>query len=106
MKEIIVDPNAPASTSPVAQGTKGGGFIFVGGQMPRDLDTGEIVSGAEAQSRLSLQHCLSILKAGGSSPEKVMLAIVYMTDLKAKGALNDALAEVFGDSPQRETWLR
>ena len=49
MKEIIVDPNSPASTSPVSQGTKGGGFVFVGGQMPRDMETGEIVAGADAQ---------------------------------------------------------
>ena len=99
MKEIISDPNSPASTSPVSQGTKGGGFVFVGGQMPRDMETGEIVEGADAQARLSLKHCISVLEAGGSSAHKIMLAIVYMTDLAAKKAVNDAFAEAFGDSP-------
>ena len=99
MREVIFDPNAPASTSPVSQGTKGGGFVFVGGQMPRDMETGEIVEGADAQARLSLKHCISILEAGGSSADKIMLAIVYMTDLSAKGAVNDAFAEVFPNSP-------
>jgi len=99
MKDIITDPNSPASTSPVSQGTKGGGFVFVGGQMPRDMETGKIVEGATAQARLSLQHCISVLEAGGSSVEKIMLAMVYMTDLSAKSAVNDAFAEAFGDSP-------
>ena len=99
MREIIVDPNAPASTSPVSQAVKGGGLIFVGGQMPRDMSTGRIVEGTHAQARLSLAHCESILKAAGSGPEKVMLAIVYVTDLKAKDAVNEAFAEVFGESP-------
>ena len=99
MKEIIVDPKSPASTSPVSQGTKGGGFVFVGGQMPRDMESGKIVAGADAQARLSLKHCISVLEAGGSSADKITLAIVYMADLSAKGAVNDAFAEVFGDSP-------
>ena len=99
MREAIVDPNAPASTSPVSQGTKGGGFVFVGGQMPRDMETGEIVQGAEAQARLSLKHCVSILEAGGSSADKIMLAIVYMTDLSAKDAVNTAFSEIFPANP-------
>jgi len=99
MKEIIVSADAPASASPVAQATKGGGFLFVGGQMPRDPVSGCIVEGAQAQARLSLQHCLSILRAGGSSPEKVMLATVYTTDLAAKDAINRAFSEAFGEKP-------
>lgn len=99
MKEIIADPNSPASTSPVSQGTRGGGFVFVGGQMPRDLASGEIVEGAAAQAKVSLQHCLRILEAGGSNPPKVMLAIVYVTDLSAKDAVNEAFAQAFGDNP-------
>jgi enamine deaminase RidA (YjgF/YER057c/UK114 family) len=99
MKEIIVDPNSPASTSPVSQGTRGGGFVFVGGQMPRDMETGKIVDGASAQARLSLKHCISVLEAGGSSADKIMLTIVYMTDLSAKSAVNDAFAEAFGYNP-------
>ena len=99
MRETVVDPNAPASTSPVAQGVKGGGFVFVGGQMPRDTETGQIVSGAAAQARLSLRHCASVLKAAGSGPDRIMLAVVYVTDLSAKEAVNEAFAQMFGDNP-------
>ena len=99
MREIFEHPDVPASTSPVSQGVRGGGFVFVGGQMPRDPGTDRIVQGAAAQARLSLRHCISVLEAAGSGADKVMLAIVYLTDLSAKDAVNDAFSEVFGDSP-------
>jgi 2-iminobutanoate/2-iminopropanoate deaminase len=99
MRDLIQTLDAPASTSPVSQGAKGGGLVFVGGQMPRDPATGKIVTGAEAQARLSLAHCVAILQAAGSSVDKVMLAIVYVTDLAAKDAVNVVFYEAFGDRP-------
>lgn len=99
MRELIVDSSAPQSTSPVSQATRGGGLVFVSGQMPRDMDSGELVEGAEAQARVSLAHCLSILKASGSSADKTLMAWIYVTDLAVKPAVNKVFAEVFGSSP-------
>ena len=99
MREIVRTAAAPASTSPVSQATRGGGLVFVGGQMPRDLATGRIVEGVQAQARVSLAHCLAILEAAGSGAGKVMRADVFVTDLAAKDAVNAAFAEVFGDNP-------
>jgi 2-iminobutanoate/2-iminopropanoate deaminase len=99
MREIVTTPDAPPSTSPVSQATKGGGMVFIGGQMPRDPETDKIVEGAEAQARCSMDHCLALLEAAGSSPDKVTLAIVYVTDLAAKPAINSVFQDVFGDRP-------
>ncbi len=99
MREILSSRRAPGSTSPVSQATRGAGLIFVGGQMPRDMTSGEIVSGAAAQARLSLAHCLAILEDAGSGPEKVLRADVFLTDLAAKNAVNAAFQEVFGAAP-------
>lgn len=99
MREIIRTANAPASTSPVSQATRGGGLVFVGGQMPRDPQSGRIVEGALDQARLSLAHCLAILHAAGSGADKVMRADVFMTDLAQKDAVNTAFREVFGNAP-------
>lgn len=99
MKEVIVDPNSPPSTSPVSQATRGGGFVFVGGQMPRDPDSGAIVEGARAQAELSLRHCLEVLEAAGSGPQNVLFATVYVTDLAAKEAVNDAFRRAFPSLP-------
>ena len=98
MIEIIKTDKAPASTSPVSQGTKGAGMVFIGGQMPRDMSTGKIVEGAVNQARLSLEHCITILREAGSDVEDVLLA-VDMTDLSEKDAVNLVFSEVFGNRP-------
>jgi 2-iminobutanoate/2-iminopropanoate deaminase len=98
-KKVIKNSTAPLSTSPVSQATVGGGLVFIGGQMPRDMSTGRIVDGAEAQARLSMQHCLRILEAAGAGPAQVMLATVYLTDLSAKDAVNKVFREVFPVDP-------
>lgn len=99
MREIINTPLAPLSASPVSQATRAGNMIFIGGQMPRDLETGRIVDGAEAQARLSLDYCLSILKAAGGSPDTVMLVFCYLTHLDAKPAVDSLFRSYFPVSP-------
>ena len=99
MREAVTTPDAPASTSPVALGTKGGGMVFVSGQMPRDPATGLIPPDGAAQARLSMQHCLAVLAAAGSGPEKVMMVWVYVTDLAVKPAVNAVFRTTFGDQP-------
>ena len=99
MREIIYCPVAPASNSPVSQATMGAGLIFIGGQMPRDLDTGEIVSGEAEQARLSLAHCINILETANSNASKVLRVDVFLTKLSAKEAVNEVFLEVFGNSP-------
>ena len=99
MREVVTTPDAPASTSPVALGTRGGGMVFVSGQMPRDPATGLIPPGGAKQAHLSMQHCLAILKAAGSGPDKVMMAWVYVTDLAVKPDVNAVFRDTFGDRP-------
>ncbi|MGH1481215.1 MAG: RidA family protein [Geminicoccales bacterium] len=99
MREIVTTPDAPPSSSPVSQATKSGGMVFIGGQMPRDPKTDKIVEGAEAQARCSMDHCIALLEAAGVGPDDVTLAIVYVTDLAAKPAVNSVFREAFGDKP-------
>lgn len=74
-------------------------MVFVSGQMPRDPVTGLIPPDGAAQARLSMQHCLAVLAAAGSGPDKVMMAWVYVTDLGVKPAVNTVFRETFGDRP-------
>ena len=55
---VISASDVPASTSPVSQGKSGGDFVFVGGQMPRDIQSGIIIDDAEAQAFLSPEYCI------------------------------------------------
>lgn len=77
-------------------------MVFVSGQMPRDMESGEIVQGDKEQAKRSMQHCLSILREAGSAPEKVLMAWIYVTDLSVKPAVNQVFEETFGSqSPAR-----
>ena len=99
MKKIINTDKAPLSTSPVSQCNIINGTIYIGGQMPRDMKTGKIVEGAYEQTKLSLEHCLTILKEAGGSIETIGLAIVYVTDLSIKKYVNEVFSEFFPKDP-------
>ena len=52
-KRVINTSKAPLSTSPVSQCNIVNNTIYIGGQMPRDLDSGLIVEGGYNQAKLS-----------------------------------------------------
>lgn len=74
-------------------------MVWVSGQMPRDPATGLIPADARRQAELSLDHCLKILEAAGSGPDKVLIVWVYVTDLSVKAMVNAVFSQVFGVSP-------
>ena len=69
--------------------------------MPRDMNTGEIVKGGYEQTKLSLEHCLTILHEAGGSIDSIGLAIVYVTDLSIKNDINKVFSEYFPENPAR-----
>ena len=99
MKKVINTNKAPLSTSPVSQCNVINDTIYIGGQMPRDMNTGKIVQGGYDQARLSMQHCLAILEEAGGSVETIAMAIVYVTDLSIKDDINKVFAEYFPKDP-------
>tara|TARA_Y100000996_G_scaffold412286_1_gene398015 strand:+ start:3791 stop:4171 length:381 start_codon:yes stop_codon:yes gene_type:complete len=99
MKKVINTNKAPLSTSPVSQCNIINDTIYIGGQMPRDMKSGEIVKGGYEQAKLSLEHCLTILQEAGGSLETIGLAIVYVTDLSIKDDINRVFSEYFTDNP-------
>ena len=99
MKKVINTNKAPLSTSPVSQCNVINDTIYIGGQMPRDMNTGKIVQGGYEQAKLSMQHCLAILEEAGGSVETIAMAIVYVTDLSIKDDINKVFAEYFPNNP-------
>ena len=72
MKKVINTNKAPLSVSPVSQCNIINGTIYIGGQMPRDMISGQIVKGAYEQAKLSMEHCLTILHEAGGSIETII----------------------------------
>ena len=96
MVEHISSTAVPVSTSPVAQCTRAGGWVFIGGQMPVDPAAGNIPPEPRTQVDLTIAHCINLLAAAGGKPADVTLAIVYVTDLNVKPLVNEAFMRVFG----------
>ena len=100
MSKIVINTSkAPLSTSPVSQCNIVNNTIYIGGQMPRDMDTGTIVEGGYKQAKLSLLHCLTILEEAGGSIDTIALAIIYVTDLSIKEDINKVFSEFFSKNP-------
>jgi 2-iminobutanoate/2-iminopropanoate deaminase len=57
MKEIIATDNAPKAIGPYSQGTAGAGLVFVSGQLPIDVTTGQFPNGGiKEQTKQSLEN--------------------------------------------------
>ena len=98
-KEIIYTENAPEPGN-YSQAVKLGDLIFVSGQTADDPETGKPVHGSVAeQTELILTNTQSILKAAGSSMEKVLKVNVYISDMKYKKEMDEVYKSFFENNP-------
>jgi 2-iminobutanoate/2-iminopropanoate deaminase len=104
-KRAIVAADAPAAIGPYSQGisiseTAKGRLVFVSGQTPIDPAMGKLIEGdVSAQTRRCLQNVAAVLKAAGSSPERVVKTTVFLIDMADFKAMNAVYAEFFGQVP-------
>ncbi|HJP62753.1 MAG TPA: RidA family protein [Mucilaginibacter sp.] len=105
MKEVIISGNAPAPYGPYSQAIVAGGLVFVAGQIPIDLSTGEVVPGGiKAQTRQVMEFIGAILTQAGLSFDNVVKASLFLTDLGDFSQVNEVYGTYFtGKFPARET---
>ena len=100
MKTIVSTSEAPAAIGPYSQAVKANGFVFVSGQIPIDPATGSFAAeDVVGQTRQCLVNLSAILKAAGSSLEKVVKATVYLQDINDFAAVNEEYAAFFTNEP-------
>ena len=104
MKKPVSTGAAPAAIGPYSQAIISGQTIYVSGQLPIDPATCEMPSQAADQARQSLKNIEQILKAAGSSLDKVLRTGIFLTDLAEFQAVNEVYASYFsGAYPARST---
>ena len=107
-KTIVNTPDAPGSAShgtfPYSQAVIAGGLVFVSGQGPFDPATGSIVgSTIQEQTRQVLRNCDAILRAAGSSMDKVVSATFILRHPEDFAGMNEEWARWFtADPPARQ----
>lgn len=105
MKMVNVDSEAKKrSKAHYSSAVVHDGIVYVSGQLPMDPKTGTPVEGSiEIQTRAALQNLLGVLKAAGSSKEKVLRTTAYIPDVTQWGKVNEVYAEFFGDHKPART---
>ncbi|MBR4719484.1 MAG: RidA family protein [Lachnospiraceae bacterium] len=95
-KKIISTDKAPSAIGPYSQAVETGGMIFTSGMIPVIPETGEIVTGIEAQAKQALNNVKSLLEAAGSGMDKVIKTTVFIKDMNDFARVN-AVYESFFD---------
>jgi 2-iminobutanoate/2-iminopropanoate deaminase len=97
MKSVSTPDCAPPAGH-YSQGVVHGGLVWVSGMLAVDPATGERKLGTvEEQTLQALQNVDAVLRASGSSRDRVLKCTCYISDIELWGRVNAVYAEFFGD---------
>jgi 2-iminobutanoate/2-iminopropanoate deaminase len=95
--EKIFLPGVPAPAGHYSPAVIANGFIYVSGQLPMKPGTTEHVIGTiEEQTEQCLRNVESVLKAAGSSLDKVVQMTVYVANGDHWAQVNSTYSRVMG----------
>jgi 2-iminobutanoate/2-iminopropanoate deaminase len=96
--KTITTENAPKAGGHYSQGVAYNGLLFVSGQLSIDPATGEKKLGSiEEQTEQALKNVAEIVKAAGSSVDRILKTTVYISDINLWSAVNEVYAKFMGD---------
>ena len=101
MKYISTD-KAPAAIGPYSQGIVTGNLFFASGQIALDPATGAVKGETIAeQTETVCTNIGELLKAAGTSYDKVVKTTCFLADIADFGAFNEVYARYFTGKPAR-----
>ena len=96
MANVISTDKAPAAIGPYSQAIEVNGMIYTSGMIPIDPSTGELVTGSvEAQAEQAIPNLEALLAASGSSIEKAVKTVVFISNMDDFGKINEVYAKHF-----------
>jgi 2-iminobutanoate/2-iminopropanoate deaminase len=99
-RTIVRTADAPASPATYSQAVKSAGLVFVSGTGPFELATGKVKGETvQEQTRQCLINISAILKAAGSSLEKVVSATVIILEEQDFAGMNEEWVRWFPSNP-------
>jgi len=99
---VIETKDAPAAIGPYSQAMITGGLLFTSGQIPINPESGNIeATGIEGQTEQVIRNIDAVLKAAGTSPEKVVKTTCFLQSIGDFAAFNAVYGKYFVSKPAR-----
>ena len=95
--QVIFTKNAPAAIGPYSQALTAGTMLFTSGQLGLNPATGELGTGIEEQTRLSLSNVQAILEEAGFAKTDVVKTVIFLKNMSDFATVNGIYADFFGD---------
>lgn len=93
---------APAAIGPYSQAIVTGNLVFTSGQIPLDPETGVLVGkDIREQTERVCKNLSAVLTAAGSSLEKAVKTVCYLSNMEDFAAFNEVYATFFNGKPAR-----
>lgn len=93
---------APAAIGPYLQAIVTGNLVFTSGQIPLDPETGVLVGkDIREQTERVCKNLSAVLTAAGSSLEKAVKTVCYLSNMEDFAAFNEVYATFFTGKPAR-----
>lgn len=100
--EKIFTQQAPAAIGPYSQAMAVGNLIYTSGQIPIDPATGNVeAQDITGQTEQVMKNLEAVLKAGGSSMDRTVKTLCFLTDMGNFAAFNEVYAKYFTEKPAR-----
>ena len=95
----ISTTTAPAAIGPYSQAIKTDNLVFISGQIPIDMQTGEFPSSIAEQTKCCLSNLDAIAKAAGTKLENAVKVTVFLTDMNDFAEMNTVYETFFPNIP-------
>ncbi len=102
MSDKIYTSNAPDAIGPYSQAVRCGNLVFTSGQIALNPTTGNVeASTIEAQTEQVCKNLSAVLEAAGSSLNKVVKTVCFLSDMDHFAAFNEIYGKYFTSKPAR-----
>jgi 2-iminobutanoate/2-iminopropanoate deaminase len=96
MRTVIQPAELPPANSTYSQAIQAGGFIFISGQVGVNPQTGRLAGeDIVEQAKQSMENLAAILRAAGSSLDKVVSVNIYLTEYDELSRVNQVYGTYF-----------
>lgn len=100
--DYVATTNAPGAIGPYSQAVKANGFLFTSGQIPINPATNSVEAETiEDQTEQVCKNLKAVVEAAGSSMDKVVKTVCFLSDITDFGAFNEVYAKYFVSKPAR-----